>query len=77
MTGQPVRPTVGAVLRDLTRRPRIYLIARWNWKSAAMSAVIRGVLFFAATIRSGLDAATAASSSSSRSAPSRPASSRP
>ena len=54
------RPTVGAVLRDLARRPRHYLIARWNWKSAVMSAAIRGVLFFAATVRSGLDAATAA-----------------
>ena len=60
MTGDAAGPTVGAVLRDLGRRPRHYLVTRWNWKSAVMSAVIRGVLFFAATVRSGLDAATAA-----------------
>ena len=60
MTGEPIRPTVGAVLRDLAERPRHYLVACWNWKSAVMSAVIRGVLFFVATVRSGLDAATAA-----------------
>ena len=60
MTGEPACSTVAAVLRDLGRRPRHFLIARWNWKSALMSAVIRGVLFFAATLRSGFDAATAA-----------------
>ena len=60
MTGDAARPTVGAVLRDLARRPGHHLVARWNWKSAVMSAVIRGVLFFAATLRSGFDAATAA-----------------
>ena len=54
------RPTVGAVLRDLKERPGHYLIARWHWKSALVSAVIRGVVFFAATVRSGLDAAMAA-----------------
>lgn len=60
MTGPPVRPTVGAVLCDLALRPAHYLVVRWHWKSALMSAVIRGVLFFAATLRSGLDAAGAA-----------------
>ena len=60
MSEDAARPTVGAVLRDLARRPRHYLLARWHWKSALVSAVIRGALFFAATVRSGLDAATAA-----------------
>jgi len=31
---------------DVARHPVDYLVRRWNWKSAVMSAVIRGALFF-------------------------------
>ena len=53
-------PTVGTVLRDVVRRPGHYLIARWNWKAALLSAIFRGALFFAANLSAGLDAAGAA-----------------
>ncbi len=53
-------PTVATVLADLTRRPGRHLVARWNWKAALLSALLRGVLFFALNLRAGLDAAGAA-----------------
>ena len=53
-------PTARAVLADVVRRPRHHLIARWNWKAALLSAGLRGLVFFAATRSSGLDAARTA-----------------
>ena len=53
-------PTVAAVLKDLVRRPGRHLVARWNWKAALLSGILRGALFFAASLRAGLDAAVAA-----------------
>lgn len=50
-------PTVGDVLRGLLRHPIDNLLRRWNWKSAVLSAIIRGVLFFVANIGAGLPAA--------------------
>lgn len=50
-------PTVAGVLRDVGRRPLHYLVARWHWKAALLSATLRGALFFAASIRLGLAAA--------------------
>ena len=60
MSGGSGNPTVMAVLADVVRRPRHHLIARWNWKAALMSSVLRGLVFFAATRGAGLDAAAAA-----------------
>ena len=53
-------PSARAVLADVVRRPRHHLIARWNWKAALLSAGLRGLVFFAATRSSGLDAARTA-----------------
>ena len=51
---------VKAVLADLVRRPRHHLVARWNWKAAFVSGVVRGLLFLAVTRGSGVEAAGAA-----------------
>ena len=58
--GEPGDPAVTAVLADLVRRPRHHLVARWNWKAALMSGVVRGLLFLAVTRSSGPEAAGAA-----------------
>lgn len=46
--------TVRAVLIGLAHDPISYVVRRWNWKSAVLSAGIRGAIFFAANIRAGL-----------------------
>ena len=51
---------VKAVLVDVVRRPRHHLVARWNWKAAFVSGVVRGLLFLAVTRGSGVEAAGAA-----------------
>ncbi len=51
---------VKAVLADVVRRPRHHLVARWNWKAAFVSGVVRGLLFLAVTRGSGVEAAGAA-----------------
>lgn len=51
---------MSAVLADLVHRPGHYLITRWNWKAAVLSALFRGALFFAANLTSGVEAAGAA-----------------
>ncbi len=50
--------TVGAALAAIARHPGHYLIAHWNWKSAATSAVIRGMLFFFTNLSAGVSAAS-------------------
>jgi hypothetical protein len=54
--------TVGDVLTGLVRHPGENLIRRWNWKSAVMSAIFRGTIFFIANISAGLTAALSAMS---------------
>src|SRR5262245_47934567 len=54
--------TVGDVLAGLIRHPFDNLLRRWNWKSAVMSAGVRGTLFFVTNISSGLSAAFGAMS---------------
>jgi hypothetical protein len=51
---------VAAVWADLLRRPDIYLVARWNWKSAMTSALIRGGIYFFSNLSSGFASATSA-----------------
>lgn len=53
-------PTVSAVLADLFRHPVRSFLAGWNWKSAAVSALYRAVIFFITTLRAGWKAALAA-----------------
>jgi hypothetical protein len=43
--------TVWEVSVDLIRHPRV--VERWHWKSATLSAIIRGSLFFAANLADG------------------------
>ncbi len=54
--------SVGEVLRRLVREPQRYLLARWNWKSALLSALFRGAIFFVANLTAGMPAAVAAMS---------------
>jgi hypothetical protein len=54
------KPTVGAVLIGLIRNPGRYLIARWNWKSALLSSLLRATIFFFTNLISGLHAALGA-----------------
>jgi hypothetical protein len=50
-------PTVRAVLRGLLRHPLNNVLRRWNWKSAVLSAFVRGLLFFVVNISAGWAAA--------------------
>ena len=49
--------TVAAVLRDVFTHPWRHLVRRWNWKSAALSASLRGGIFFWAALTAGPSAA--------------------
>ncbi len=51
-------PSVGAVFGEMARHPAHYFVAKWNWKSALTSALIRGVLFFATNLTAGFRAAS-------------------
>ena len=48
------------ILRELAADPRGLLVARWNWKSALLSSLFRGGLFFAVNLRAGIHAASGA-----------------
>jgi hypothetical protein len=50
--------TVKKVFLRLLRHPSYFLLQRWNWKSAVLSCLVRGAIFFAVNIRSGFRAAT-------------------
>lgn len=52
--------SVGGVLRLVARHPWRYLARRWNYKSAAMSSLVRAILFFAVNFSAGLAAAAGA-----------------
>jgi len=52
--------TVNDVLRDLVRNPQHHLLAKWNWKSALMSSLLRAAIFFSANLVAGLHAAIGA-----------------
>jgi hypothetical protein len=52
--------TIGAVVLDIVRHPVRSLILRWHWKSATLSAIVRGGLFFAANAAEGVHAAARA-----------------
>ena len=42
-----------SALRDIVYRPVTTLVPPWSWKAAALSALLRGITFFAANLRSG------------------------
>lgn len=52
--------TVGEAAWNLLRHPFETLVRRWNWKSAVLSALTRGGLFFFANLRAGVSAAIGA-----------------
>jgi hypothetical protein len=54
--------TVWDVVADLVRHPVENLLRRWNWKSAALSACLRGMLFFITNVSAGFGAAVSAMS---------------
>src|SRR5690349_83558 len=51
--------TVPAALADLLINPW-RLLLRWNWKTALLSACVRGTIFFVSNLGAGLGAAIAA-----------------
>ena len=51
---------VGAALRDLLANPYQLLVVRWNWKSALLSSIFRGGIFFAVNLKAGFNEATGA-----------------
>jgi len=53
-------PTVLDCAADLVRDPYGVLIARWNWKAALFSSLMRGGIFFGVTASAGLAAALGA-----------------
>ena len=55
-----ISPTVAEVCRNLICHPVETLIRQWNWKSALLSALTRGALFFFANLRAGVSAALGA-----------------
>ena len=58
----PARPRTvrSGFSREILLRPRRYLIGRWNWKSALVSAVIRSAMFFRAVLGASPPAALSA-----------------
>ena len=46
-------PSAGAVLWRLLSRPQDFLVRKWNWKSAVLSAVSRCCLFFLMNLGAG------------------------
>jgi len=53
--------SLGKALLDIVKRPVTNLLAAWNWKTAAISVVIRATLFFTTNLRSGRGSALRAS----------------
>lgn len=54
--------TVSEAALSLLRHPIETLVRRWNWKSAVLSALTRGALFFFANLGAGFSAAVGAMS---------------
>jgi hypothetical protein len=51
---------VREVVGDLVTHPVDLLVRRWNWKTALLSALLRGTIFFVSTMSEGPRAALAA-----------------
>ena len=46
-TQSPHPTSIRNVFKNLARYPGRYFVQQWNWKSALMSALVRGLIFFA------------------------------
>lgn len=46
-------PELGAALASVLRQPFSTLVEAFNWKTAAISAILRAILFFCANLRAG------------------------
>jgi len=57
----PAGGGLGAALLDIVRRPATNLLAGFNYKTAAISVVVRAALFFTTNLRSGRASALRAS----------------
>ncbi len=55
----PLRPRFVNLVFRILRRPQ-QLLLLWNWKSALLSIILRGPIFFVAAVRQGWEAAIAA-----------------
>jgi hypothetical protein len=53
-------PTVQEVITGLVRHPARNLFARWNWKAALLSSLMRGAIFFFTNLISGWHTAAGA-----------------
>ncbi|MEW6130171.1 MAG: hypothetical protein AB1757_24255 [Acidobacteriota bacterium] len=51
---------VGTVLSRVIRHPLYFLIRRWNWKSALLSCILRGSIFFITNLSAGFALASTA-----------------
>jgi hypothetical protein len=49
--------TITEVCSDLVRHPLCCVLYRWHWKNAALSACLRGTLFFVTNLTGGYEAA--------------------
>jgi hypothetical protein len=52
--------SLSGALQRVLLAPGETLFQRWNWKSALLSSLLRGTIFFLANLRFGLEAATGA-----------------
>jgi hypothetical protein len=52
--------TFRGVLSALVHRPHELLVGRWNWKSAVLSSICRGLIFLGVNLGAGWDAASGA-----------------
>jgi hypothetical protein len=50
---QTAEEPLGAALMDLLCHPLANLVETWNWKAAALSAMIRAAIFLVANLRAG------------------------
>ncbi len=61
MTAPPSHTTtLSAVLTGFVLDPRRTLVRYWNWKSAVMSSLVRGAIFFAVNVTHSLEAGISA-----------------
>ncbi|MEX2300662.1 MAG: hypothetical protein WD733_06980 [Bryobacterales bacterium] len=52
--------SLAGALQQVALTPAGTLLQRWNWKSALLSSLVRGGIFFSTNLRFGLDAAAGA-----------------
>jgi hypothetical protein len=58
----PKDPAVSEVIKYILRHPLEMIVRRWNWKAAALSGIMRGLIYFFTHISLGWRAALSAMS---------------